>query len=309
MDIRYINGTVKVLVDEESLPSKPDKWDLGDYAYLVGVIQREYPGGAIKIINTKTLEDLGDITGVGDKVHIIEVHPNRGWIYTISRDGIVSKIDLYSLQIVRQVRIGVNSRGLAISHDGRYIIAGNYEPNGAVVLDAETLRPLSIIVAAGINPDGFAVRSRVANVYSIDKYGLFAINLKEAGQVWFIEQRPPFRVVRSITVGRILHEINALDPEERYIAITSQVDNTYTIIDVEKLKIVNVIRTPETPHLGPGTLDVQNGLWFGNSVKEANVTVIDVKSGKLAGYVWPPGIDVKKGEGCSPRLYRRGKPT
>lgn len=85
-------------------------------------------------------------------------------MYSISRDGFVSKIDLYSLQIIRQVRVGVDSRGLALSYDGKYLTAGNYESSSAVILDSETLMPLKIILAYGIDPDGNSIKSRVANV-------------------------------------------------------------------------------------------------------------------------------------------------
>lgn len=131
---------------------------------------------------------MGNIIGVGDKVHVVELHPNKRWMYSISRDGLVSKIDLYSLQIVRQIRIGVDSRGLALSYDGKYLLAGNYEPSSALILDAETLVPLKVILAYGIDYDGNSIKSRVANVYGINKYKLFAINLKEVGETWFIEQ-------------------------------------------------------------------------------------------------------------------------
>lgn len=51
-----------------------------------------------------------------------------------------------------------------------------------------------------------------------------------------------------------MHEINALSEDERYIAVTSQVDNTYTIIDVEKMEIFKIIkllkyRIPVKEHL------------------------------------------------------------
>jgi WD40 repeat protein len=297
LDIKFVNSTLKVYVKEEDLPKEPKKWKIEDYPYLMAVVQREYPKGAIKIINTKTLEDLGDIVGVGDKVHVVELHPNKRWIYSISRDGYVSKIDTYSLQIVRQVRVGVDSRGLALSYDGKYLLAGNYEPSSAVILDAETLAPLKIILAYGIDYDGNSIKSRVANVYGINKYKLFAINLKEVGETWFIEQKPPFKIVKTYKTGRILHELNALAEDEKYIAVTSQVDNTYTIIDVEKMEIVKVIKTPKKPHPGQGTPDFKYGLWYANSISVANITVININTLELAGYIWPSGIDVNAGGG------------
>jgi nitrite reductase (NO-forming)/hydroxylamine reductase len=182
-DIEDVKSTLKVLVPEDSLPDSPQKWSLEDYNYLMVVVQREYEGGAVKIINTRTLEDLGDIVGVGARVHVVEPnHVDKRWIYTISRDEIVSKIDLYSMQIVRQIKVGTDSRGLAISEDGKYLAVGNYAPNTMVILDAYTLEPLKIIKVYGVNLDGEPVESRVAGL--MYARGYFVFSAKELGEVW-----------------------------------------------------------------------------------------------------------------------------
>ena len=56
----------------------------------MAIVQREYPKGAIKIINTKTLEDLGDIVGVGDKVHVVELH--------LTKDGYIQFLEMAMYQ-------------------------------------------------------------------------------------------------------------------------------------------------------------------------------------------------------------------
>lgn len=297
MDINTIQDSIQVMVDETTLPDGPQSWAIEDFPYLMSVIQTDYPNGAIKVINTNTLEDLGDIEDVGQNVHVLELHPNERWIYTIARDGLVSKIDLYTLQILRTVRIGDDSRGIAISEDGKYIATGNYHPNSAVILDAETLEPLKIIEASGVDPDGEFVESLVANVFGLDKQKMFAINLKGAGQTWFIQQEPPFDVVEKFTTGRVLHEINALDEEEDFIAITSQVDSKYTIIDTNNLEIVSEIPSSRTPHPGQGTLDIKNNLWIGNSINSANLTVINTQTHEIEGFIWPDGVDLYAGGG------------
>ncbi len=296
LDIEEISSTLKILAEEEALPDSPE-WGIDDFKYLMAVIQTEYPGGAIKIINTKTLSDLGDIKNVGNRVHVVEIPPGKRWIYSISRDGIVSKIDLFSMRVTRQIKVGKDSRGLAMSEDGKYLAAGNYNPNSLVILDSETLRPLSVIEATGINPDGMSVRSRIANVFGIDSQRLFAVNLKEAGQTWLIEQKPPFRIVRAFSAGRLLHEINALTEDERFIAVTSQEDNKYAVIDTLRMEKFKDINSSKTPHPGQGTLDTENNLWYGNSIKSANITLIDTENMSLKGYVWPGGINASSGGG------------
>ncbi len=306
-DIEDVKSTLKVLIPEETLPSAPLKWSLEDYNYLMAVVQREYEGGAIKVINTRTLEDLGDIVGVGARVHVVEPnHVEKRWIYTISRDGIVSKIDLYSMQIVRQIRVGTDSRGLALSEDGKYLAVGNYAPNTMVILDAYTLEPLKIIKVYGVNLDGEPVESRVAGL--MYARGYFVFSAKELGEVWIVEAKPPFKVVATLEAARILHEMNPITKDERYLASTSQADNVFLLIDLEAKEIVKRVPTPNIPHPGQSTLDYKYGIWYSNSVKEANITVIDAKTLELLGYIWPPGIDVKAGGGLFSSPIPPGKP-
>jgi hypothetical protein len=47
------------------------------------------------------------------------------YIYFASRDGWISKFDVFNLTYVAEVRAGINTRNLAVSHDGRYVIAAN----------------------------------------------------------------------------------------------------------------------------------------------------------------------------------------
>lgn len=296
-DRGIINSTLNVMNPEEDLPSEPINWNVEDYMYLMGVIQTEFIGGAIRILDTKNMVSLGDVEKVGNRIHVMEFHPNKRWLYSISRDGFLSKIDLYSQKIVRQIRVGTDARGIALSENGKYVMVGNYVPNTAVIVNAETLRPEIVIEAFGVDPDGVAVRSRVANVFGVEYRELFAINLKEAGIVWMIDQHPPFKIVKEVRSGRVLHELNALTTDEALLAVTSQEDAAYDIIDMDTLEVIDRIPAPNTPHPGQGTTDFDHKLWYGNSVKEAKVTVIDTENLKLHGYVWPKDVDTAKGGG------------
>ena len=54
--------------------------------------------------------------------------PDGRHVYFASRDGWVSKFDIYNLKTVAEVRVGINTRNIAISSDGRYLMAANYLP-------------------------------------------------------------------------------------------------------------------------------------------------------------------------------------
>ena len=69
-------------------------------------------------------------------------------MYFASRDGWVTLYDLYNLKVVAEVRAGLNTRNLAVSDDGRWVLVGNYLPGNLVLLDARDLSLVQVIPAA-----------------------------------------------------------------------------------------------------------------------------------------------------------------
>ncbi|HFQ13184.1 MAG TPA: cytochrome C oxidase Cbb3, partial [Gammaproteobacteria bacterium] len=55
--------------------------------------------------------------------------PTGRYVYFASRDGWISKFDMYNLKTVAEIRAGINTRNLAVSGDGRYVMVGNYLPH------------------------------------------------------------------------------------------------------------------------------------------------------------------------------------
>ena len=54
--------------------------------------------------------------------------PDGRYVYFASRDGWISKFDIWNLQVIAEVRAGINTRNAAVSADGRYIAVANYLP-------------------------------------------------------------------------------------------------------------------------------------------------------------------------------------
>lgn len=73
--------------------------------------------------------------------------PDGRLVYFASRDGWVTLYDLYNLKVVAEVRAGLNTRNLAVSDDGRWVLVGNYLPGNLVLLDARDLSLVQVIPA------------------------------------------------------------------------------------------------------------------------------------------------------------------
>ena len=115
--------------------------------------------------------------------------PDGRFVYFISRDGWVSKFDMWGLQTVAEVRASINARNVAVSDDGRYLMVANYLPHNLVLLDAHDLRPLKLIEVK----DDRGKSSRVSAVYTADPRHSFVAALKDIPEVWEINYQdyPP----------------------------------------------------------------------------------------------------------------------
>ena len=74
--------------------------------------------------------------------------PDGRYVYLGSRDGWVSKYDLWSLKPVAEIRAGINTRNIAVSGDGKWVMVGNFLPHSLVVLNASDLTPHKVIPVA-----------------------------------------------------------------------------------------------------------------------------------------------------------------
>ena len=83
--------------------------------------------------------------------------PDGRYVYFASRDGWISKYDIYNLKFIAEVRAGINTRNAAVSGDGKYVAVGNYLPHSIVILDARDLSPLKVIEVKGRDARGGSI--------------------------------------------------------------------------------------------------------------------------------------------------------
>jgi len=127
----------------------------------------------------------------GFAVHVTVTNKNEPrYAYSISRSGRLTMFDIGApgQPAVASVQVGQESRGLAVSPNGKYVIAGNYNPGGAVLCDAHTLKPLKAYdTSRVIDPDGQIGPSRVAGIADTPYGPYFAVALKDGGHTYIID--------------------------------------------------------------------------------------------------------------------------
>jgi len=278
--VEDIRKSLEVFVrDESKLPAAPT-YSIDRIDDLMAVMSRgrQAAGDAAKVLffDGRTHRKVGEVPTGGYAPHLMDFHPTQPrWAYVRDDIGYVHKVDLYSMQVVRKVRAGLNGTSLAVSRDGRYVAAGSYVPRTMVILDANTLEPIRLLELAGIDPDGKMVRADAGIITATPFANYFVVALEQAGQVWIVDLDRPDMPVTAITgVGRHLHD-GFLSPDGRYLVVSSYDDHLNAVIDLAEARIVRKIPAGCKPHLGSGAVVNSNGRLVGIGT---NMGEVDCKS-------------------------------
>lgn len=298
-DMADIAASRSIMVPADKLPDAPVH--NGNLDNLLLVTERE--ARSIAVFDGDSHALLAHIPA-SYRAHGYAFDPtNDRWVYNVGRDGWLFKIDMYGLKAVTKVRVGHDSRGLAISDDGQYLIVGNYVPATAVILDAQTLEPLKVIATEGNNPEGEFVQSRVAITSDVAPSLVgpyFIIALKEAGQVWRIDySQPDFPIAKVENVGHILHD-GFLSPDNTRFYLAAQNDDWMAVIDVVTWEVVERIQTGDIPHPGSGATWEAGGVEYGATVHagEGRVAIWNLETNEVVASVPTsgPGLFVRAHE-------------
>jgi hypothetical protein len=219
------------------------------------------------------------------------------YVYFASRDGWISKYDIYNLKTVAEVRAGINTRNLAVSADGRYVMVGNYLPHTLVLLDARDLSPIKIFDVKGKQGKS----SRVSAVYTAPPRGSFVVALKDVKEVWeisYVDDPEPVTTgymhdyryqegymdrnsfpVRRIMLDDYLDDFFFDQKYEHLIGAARNGKNGQVVNLIVGRKIAE-IDLQGLPHLGSGISWRYQGktVMATPNLKKAEVSVIDMQS-------------------------------
>jgi len=201
--------------------------------------------------------------------------PDGRFVYFASRDGWISKFDIYNLKMVAEVRAGINTRNLAVSGDGKTVLVGNYLPHSLVLLDAEDLTLIKVIPALDKNGKS----SRISAVYQAEPRGSFVAALKDVKEVWEIPYATMDFPIRRIQVEDYLDDF-FFDQSYRHLIGATRGGQKGQVLDLDSGRKVAEIDLPGMPHLGSGiTWEYQDRPVMATpNLKESLVSVIDMNT-------------------------------
>lgn len=173
--------------------------------------------------------------------------PDGRYVYFGSRDGWITKYDLYNLKVVAEVRAGINMRNIAVSADGRYLMAANYLPHTLVLFDSRNLELMEILPV----DNGSGQSSRVSAVYTAPPRSSFIAALKDIPEAWEITVRGGKAQVHRKQTDTWLDDF-FFDPDYRHLIGAARDGKHARVIDLDSGKTIATLPLPGMPHLGSG---------------------------------------------------------
>ncbi|MEP6965226.1 MAG: cytochrome D1 domain-containing protein [Polaromonas sp.] len=238
--------------------------------------------------------------------------PDGRFVFFGSRDGWITKYDLWNLTVVAEVRAGLNMRNVAVSGDGRWVMAANFLPHTLALFDAD-LKLVRSYPAATL--DGKS-SSRVSAVYDATPRKSFIVALKDIAELWEISYdpqaeplfdglvhdykmgeaiaKPGFLGVRRTPLDEPLddfffdqsyrHAIGTPRPKEGSVSQAQ-------VVSLDARRRIASFPLPGMPHLGSGITFAwkDSTVLASPNLKDGTVTVVDMKTWQVVKTIATPG--------------------
>ena len=270
----------------------------------------------VDMMNLFLVVEVGDhhVTVLdGDKLEPLHRFPSRyalhggpkftadgRYVFFASRDGWITKYDIWNLAVVAEVRAGINTRNVAVSPDGKVVAVANYLPHTLVLLDGD----LNVLKVHPVLKKDGKESSRVSAVYDATPRKSFVAALKDVPEIWEISYDPKAEDIPGGHIHDFQYKEGAFVPgylNPRRTSLSEPLDDffftqDYTevmgasreagkgqVVNLDARKKIADLALPGMPHLGSGI----TWEWQGKSVmaspnlKEGVISVIDMKDWKV----------------------------
>jgi len=182
-------------------------------------IVTESDGGHITLLDGDRFEPLYRFAP-GHRLHDEpRFSPDGRHLFFTSDDGWITKFDLWTLRTVSEARVGMQTRNLALSRDGKYLAVANADPHTLVLLDAD-LKPIREHQTLNKH------RTQSSPVLGVQDAGprqSFVAVLADVPEVWEVSYNPTTDDVPIGVIHDFLYKEGAfipgfLNPRRSYLA-------------------------------------------------------------------------------------------
>lgn len=241
--------------------------------------------------------------------------PDGRFVFFGSRDGWITKYDLWNLNVVAEVRAGLNMRNVAVSGDGRWVMAANYLPRTVVLFDAD----LNLVKRYDATTLDGKEASRVSAVYDAAPRKSFVVALKDIPEVWEISYdpkappiydglvhdykmgeaiaKPGYQGVRRTPLDEPLDDF-FFDQDYRHVLGSTRPKTgagdgapTAQVVNLDARRKIAELPIAGMPHLGSGITFAWNGttVLASPNLKGGAIDVIDMRTWRTVKTIPTPG--------------------
>jgi len=234
---------------------------------LVLVVERGT--GSVVVLEGDRLAEL-DRFSVGRIHGGIKFDRDLHQALAVTRDGTLVDYDLDKGASRTRIKVGINTRNIAVATDGEFVVAANQLPQGLVVMDGR-LRPLSVLPLPG----------QPSAVYQVPGSNQFLVTLRDLPHLYFLDY-PDIE----------LHKIELPEPFEDFVFVpgrtqliaSSRAGQRLILYDYASRKILGNIETNGLPHLFSASFFDREGVLHAafNHMGAPRLSIIDVERFALA---------------------------
>ncbi len=233
-----------------------------DRAKLILVVERG--SGSVSVLDGDSLEEL-------DRFFVGRIHGGIKFDHdfhralAVTRDGTLVQYDLDRGVPRTRIKVGVNTRNIAISSDGRFVAAANQLPQSLVILD-ESLVPLAL----------FPLDGQPSAVYQVPGRQRFIVTLRDRPKIYFVEL--PGLQIRSVQVEEPFEDF-VFVPGQTQLVASSRGGHRLVLYDYARNVVVDSLPVEGLPHLFSASFFERGGVLHAafNHMGVPRLSIIDME--------------------------------
>jgi len=237
---------------------------------LILVVERG--SGSVSVLDGGSMREL-------DRFEVGRIHGgikfDRGLHQALvaTRDGTLVDYDLDRGALRTRVKVGVNTRNIAVSDDGSYVAAANQLPQGIVVLDGR-LRPLATYPLPG----------QPSAVYQMPDSRRFMVTLRDLPQLYFISY--PELKLQPVALSEPFEDFIFVPGTTRLVA-SSRKGSRLILYDFERSEILATLDAEGLPHLFSASFFSRDDVLYAafNHMGAPRLSIIDMDAFKVVAQI------------------------
>lgn len=229
---------------------------------LVLVVERG--SGSVVVLDGDTMVEL-DRFAVGRIHGGIKFDRGLHQALAVTRDGTLVDYDLDKGAPRTRIKVGVNTRNIAVASDGEFVVAANQLPQGLVVMDGR-LRPLAV----------FPLPGQPSAVYQVPESDRFLLTLRDLPHLYFLTY--PDLELQKVELTEPFEDF-VFVPGRPQLVASSRSGRRLVLYDYDRRQIVGSITTEGLPHLFAASFFERNGVLHAafNHMGVPRLSVVDME--------------------------------